>query len=110
MDHNLRIRTFKNYLIMIAATILLSIAGTTLLWSIIVSIVTDDGHQFLGAGMVITGILGFAGIAILFTTPTNGNVRKGEAHYIEQNHIEIVNGDTINNYKTYQIEWIENSK
>ena len=60
---------------MIAATILLSIAGTTLLWSIIVGIVTDNGHQFLGPGLVITGILGFVGIAILFTTPTNNDVK-----------------------------------
>lgn len=91
---------------MVAAAILLSIAGTTLLWSIIVGIVTDNGH-FLGSGLVITGVLCFVGIAILFTTPTNEDVRKGEAHYIEQNHIEIVNGDTISKHTTYEIQWIK---
>lgn len=94
---------------MIAAAILLSIAGTTLLWSIIVGIVADNGH-FLGTGLVITGVLCFVGIAILFTTPTNEDVREGEAHYVEQNHIEIVNGDTIDNYITYQIVWNQNTK
>ena len=91
---------------MIAAAILLSIAGTTLLWSIINGIVTDNGH-FLGSGLVITGVLCFVGIAILFTTPTNNDVRKGEAHYVEQNHIEIVKGDTVLNYTTYEIQWIK---
>lgn len=91
---------------MIAAAILLSIAGTTLLWSIIVGMVTDNGH-FLGTGLVMTGVLCFVGIAILFTTPTNEDVRRGEAHYIEQNHIEIVNNDTVLNYTTYEIQWIK---
>jgi hypothetical protein len=50
------------------------------------------------------------GVITLDSIPTNKDVRKGEAYYIEQNHIEVVNGDTVNNYKTYQIEWIENSK
>lgn len=91
---------------MIVAAILLSIAGTTLLWSVIVGIVTDNGH-FLGSGLVITGVLCFVGIALLFTTPTNNDVRRGEAHYIEQNHTEIVNGDTLLKYSTYEIQWIK---
>ena len=44
------------------------------------------------------------------STPTNKDVKNGKAYYVEQNHVEIVNGDTINNYKTYEIVWIENSK
>lgn len=50
------------------------------------------------------------GIVIINSIPTNNDIKDGKAHYIEQNHIEVVNGDTVNNYKTYQIEWIENSK
>lgn len=51
-----------------------------------------------------------AGIAVIDSTPTNKDVSKGEAHYVEQNHIEVVNGDTINTYKTYQIVWNQNTK
>ena len=93
---------------MIAAMILFSIAGTTLLWSIIVSSVTDNEHWLLA--LIISGVCGFAGTGILWEIPTNNHVKNGAAHYVEQNHIEVVNGDTVNNYKTYQIEWIENSK
>ena len=93
---------------MIAAMILFSIAGTILLWSIIVSITTNNGYWLLG--LSITTVLGFIGISILCDTPTNKDVQKGEAYYIEQNHIEVVNGDTINTYKTYEIVWIENFK
>lgn len=50
------------------------------------------------------------GLILQCSTPTDADVKKGTAHYVEQNHIEIVNGDTINNYKTYKIEWIENFK
>ena len=92
---------------MIAAIVLFSIVGTTLLW-IIVSGVTDNGHWFIGPGLIMSGILSFIGTAILCTTPTNNDVREGEAHYVEQNHIEVINGDTINNYKIYKIEWNQN--
>jgi hypothetical protein len=50
------------------------------------------------------------GFAVSSTTPTVRNVREGTAHYVEQTHIEILNGDTVNNYKTYQIEWNQNTK
>lgn len=95
---------------MIAAAILLSIAGTTFLWSIIVGIVADNRYFLLGIGLLMTVILCFIGTAILITIPTNNDVRNGEAHYIEQNYIEIINGDTINTYKTYQIVWNQNTK
>ena len=94
---------------MIAAMILFSIVGTTLLW-IIVSSVTDNGNWFIGPGLIMSGILSFIGTVILCTTPTNNDVREGEAHYVEQNHIEVINGDTINNYKIYKIEWNQNTK
>ena len=70
----------------------------------------SNEHWFLGLGLIITGIFSFVGIGLLYVTPTNKDVREGEAHYIEQNHIEIVNGDTIYNYKTYQIVWNQNTK
>ena len=92
---------------MIAAMILFSIAVTTLIWSII-NIVIDNQYWFIT--LIITGIFSFTGIGILYSTPTNKDVREGEAHYVEQNHIKVVNGDTINTYKTYQIVWTENSK
>jgi hypothetical protein len=93
---------------MIATMILFSIAGTTLLWSIITSSVTDNENWLLA--LIITLICSFAGVGILYNTPTNKDVKKGKAHYVEQNHIEVVNGDTINTYKTYQIEWNQNTK
>lgn len=88
--------------------ILFSIAGSTLLWSIIITSVTDNEYWLLA--LIITGVCSFAGTGILCETPTNKDVKNGNAHYIEQNHIEVLNGDTINTYKTYKIEWIENSK
>lgn len=93
---------------MIAVAILLSIAGTTLLWSIIAGSVT--GNEFWFLGLIITILCSIVGIGMSFDVPTNNDVKEGKAHYIEQNHIEVVNGDTVNNYKTYKIEWIENFK
>lgn len=88
---------------MIAAMILFSVAGTTLIWSIIISSVTNNENWCLA--LIITLICSFAGVGVLCDTPTNKDVQKGKAHYIEQNHIEVLNGDTINTYKTYQIVW-----
>jgi hypothetical protein len=92
---------------MIAATILLTLAVTLFIGCIVGSII-DIEHWLLGLGITITGIFSFVGIGLLYATPTNKDVREGEAHYIEQNHIEIVNGDTVNNYKTYEIIWNQN--
>lgn len=50
------------------------------------------------------------GLAVQYPIPTNKDVKEGKAHYVEQNHIEIVNGDTISNYKTYKIEWTKSFK
>lgn len=93
---------------MIAAMILFAIAGTTLLWSIIISSVTNNGNWLLA--LIITLVCSFAGVGVLCDAPTNKDVQKGEAYYVEQNHIEVVNGDTVNTYKTYQIVWNQNIK
>lgn len=94
---------------MVAATILLSLAAATFIWGIVISIISNK-YRLLGLGLIMSGILSFVGICILCVTPTNKDVREGNAHYIEQSHIKIVNGDTIYNYKTYQIVWDQNTK
>ena len=53
-------------------------------------------------------ILCVIGIAVQYPAPNKDDVKEGNAHYVEKTHIEIVNGDTINNYKTYKIEWNQN--
>ena len=93
---------------MIGATILFNIAGVILLLSVILSINTKTPEWILMS--IVSLFLGGVGVITLNDTPRNIHVRKGKAHYIEQNHIEVVNGDTVNNYKTYEIVWIENSK
>ena len=93
---------------MITATILFSIAIIIAVWCITVSITTELEMWLFFLILSIFCMVG--GMAVVDSTPTNKDVREEEAHYIEQNHIEVVNGDTINTYKTYQIVWIENSK
>ena len=93
---------------MIAAMILFTIAIGIAVWCITVSSMTKEGEWLL---FLIFAVVGASGGAVaLDLTPTNKDVRKGEAHYIEQNHIEVLNGDTVNNYKTYQIVWNQNTK
>jgi len=93
---------------MIAVTILFSIAVGVAVWSITVSVFTRSELWLLFLIFSVFCILG--GLITIDFTPTNKDVREGKAYYIEQNHVEVVNGDTINNYKTYEIEWVENSK
>ncbi len=93
---------------MIALIILFSIAGTNLIWSIIISAVTKE-EEWLWVNALTVFLLAI-GLGLLLSTPTNSSVKNKEAHYVEQNHIEVVNGDTINTYKTYQIEWNQNTK
>ena len=93
---------------MIAAMILFTIAIGVAVWCITVSSITEKGEWLVFLTFTLVSATG--GAVVLKSTPTNKDVREGEAHYVEQNHIEVVNGDTINTYKTYQIEWIENSK
>ena len=93
---------------MIAAMILFSIAIVIAVWCITVDSITKSGMWLLF--LISSALFIVGGIAAIDLTPTNKDVREGEAHYVEQNHIEVVNGDTINTYKTYEIVWIENSK
>lgn len=93
---------------MIVAMILFAIAIGMAVWCITVSSISEEAIWLLF--LIFAGVCTIIGIASLATTPTNKDVREGEAHYVEQNHIEVVNGDTVNNYKTYQIEWNQNTK
>lgn len=93
---------------MILAMILFSIATGTAVWSITTTVTTGSSTELLF--LIFAGFCIMGGILAIDLTPTNKDVRKGKAHYIEQNHVEVLNGDTINTYKTYQIQWIENSK
>lgn len=93
---------------MIGATILFTIAGVILLFSIIMTAHTNTPEWLLMT--ILSLFLSASGALVLNDTPRNTHVRKGKAHYVEQNHIEIVNGDTVNKYKTYKIEWNQNIK
>lgn len=88
---------------MIAALILFSIAATNLIWSIIITAVTKS-EEWLFC-FILSAAISILGVGFIFDSPTNSNVRKGNAHYVEQTHIEVLNGDTINTYKTYSLEW-----
>ena len=88
---------------MITAMILFSIAVGIAVWCITMSSTTESSIWLLF--LIFAGFCVIGGIAIIDTTPTSKDVIDGEAYYIEQNHIEVVNGDTVNNYKTYQIVW-----
>lgn len=93
---------------MIVAIILFTIAIGIAVWCITVSSTTESSIYLLF--LIFAGFCVMVGVITLDSIPTNEDVREGKAYYIEQNHIEVVNGDTVNNYKTYKIEWIENSK
>lgn len=88
--------------------ILFTIAIGVAVWCITVSSITNSDGWLLCLFVSLMFVIG--GITIIDSTPTNKDVKERKAHYVEQNHIEVVNGDTVNNYKTYQIQWIENSK
>lgn len=88
---------------MITASILFSIAAINMIWTIIITFVSHKVEWLFCT--ILTFILVVIGIAQISDTPTNSDVRKGKAQYVEQNHIEILNGDTINTYKTYSIKW-----
>ena len=88
--------------------ILFTIAIGIAVWCITVSSITEEAIWLLS--LIFAGLCVMWGVITLDLTPTNKDVREGEAHYIEQNHIEVVNGDTINTYKTYQIVWNQNTK
>jgi hypothetical protein len=93
---------------MTVAMILFPIAVGIAVWCITMSSLTKSEIWLLFLLFSVFCTLG--GIKAIDSTPMNKDVREGKAHYVEQNHIEVLNGDTVNNYKTYQIEWIDNSK
>lgn len=93
---------------MIVAMILFSIAGMVAVWSITMSSTTESEMWLLFLIFSVFCVIG--GLSVIDSTPTNKSVKEGRAHYIEQNHIEVVNGDTINAYKTYEIVWNQNTK
>jgi len=93
---------------MIGATILFTIAGVILLFSIIAYVHTNIPEWLLLT--LFSLALSAGGAVTLKETPRNTHVRQGKAHYVEQNHIEVINGDTVNNYKTYEIVWNQNTK
>ena len=93
---------------MITAIILFSIAVVIAVWCITVDSTTKSDIWLLF--LIPSAFFIVGGIAAIDLTPTNKDVREGEAHYVEQNHIEVLNGDTINTYKTYKIEWNQNTK
>jgi hypothetical protein len=92
---------------MIFAMILFSLAIVIAVWSITMSNTMNEGMWLIF--LILSGFCVIGGAIVLDSTPTNKDVRKGKAHYVEQNHIEILNGDT-NNYKTYEIVWNQNTK
>lgn len=93
---------------MIAAMILFTIAIGVAVWCI--TMISTTKERVWSLFLIFSVFCIMTGIAVICSIPTNKDVREGKAHYIEQNHIEVVNGDTVNNYKTYEIVWIENSK
>jgi hypothetical protein len=93
---------------MIAAMILFPIAVGIAVWCITVSSITEEAIWLLF--LIFAGYCIIGGIISIDSTPTNKDVKEGKAHYIEQNHTEVVNGDTVNTYKTYRIEWNQNTK
>ena len=88
--------------------ILFTIAIGIAVWCITVSSTTESSIYLLF--LIFSGFCVMGGAITLDLIPTNKDVREGKAHYVEQNHIEVLNGDTVNNYKTYQIEWNQNTK
>ena len=94
---------------MIVATILFSIAGTLAVCGIIFYYLADT-ITWMCASVFLSFVFMIFGFAISSTTPTVRDVREGTAYYVEQTHIEILNGDTVNNYKTYEIVWNQNTK
>lgn len=88
------------------AIILFGLAIVSIIIGIILALYTKVAeYLFL---LILAFIFFIFGCAVQYPIPTNHDVREGTAHYIEQVHIEIVNGDTINNYKTYEIVWNQN--
>lgn len=90
------------------AIILFGLAIVSIIIGIILALYTKVAeYPFL---LILAFIFFILGCVVRCPVPTNHDVKEGTAHYVEQNHIEIANGDTINTYKTYEIVWNRNTK
>lgn len=90
------------------AIILFGLAIVITVGSICSAIITRIPEILLLLPFAFISFIG--GLYMQHPIPNDCDVKNGKAHYVEQNHIEVVNGDTINNYKTYKIEWNQNTK
>ena len=94
---------------MTVATILFSIAVILAVCGIMFYYLSDT-ITWVCVSFFLSLVFMIFGFAVSSTTPTVRNVREGTAHYVEHTHIEILNGDTVHTYKTYQIVWNQNTK
>lgn len=91
---------------MVAAIILFSIACIFFILGIVLLIVKKEPIFIL----CLTTSLPFCvcGAVCLYPTPKESDIENGTAMYQENHHIVInEQGDTIKNYKTYEIVWKE---
>ena len=91
---------------MVAAIILFSIACIFFILGIVLLIVKEEPIFIL----CLTTSLPFCvcGAVCLYPTPKESDIENGTAMYQENHHIVInEQGDTIKNYKTYEIVWKE---
>lgn len=92
---------------MVVAIILFSIAFICTIFGIVLSVVKKD-PIFLMCLIVSLPACVF-GAVCLHPTPKESDIENGTAIYQENHHIVInEQGDTIKNYKTYEIVWKEN--
>lgn len=91
---------------MVAAIILFSIACIFFILGIVQWIVKNDPIFMLFLTISFPFCIG--GVISLYPTPKESDIENGTAMYQENHHIVInEQGDTIKNYKTYEIVWKE---
>ena len=91
---------------MVAAIILFSIACIFFILGIVLCIVKCDPIFMLFLNISIPCCV--CGAVCLYPTPKESDIENGTAIYQENHHIVInEQGDTIKNYKTYEIVWKE---
>ncbi len=92
---------------MVTVIILFSIAFITAIFGIILSIVKKDPIFLTCLIVSLPAFVG--GYSCLYLTPKESDIENGTAIY-QENHNIVINeqGDTIKNYKTYEIVWKEN--
>ena len=91
---------------MIAAIILFSIACIFFILGIVLSVVKKDPIFLMFLIVSFPACVG--GYSCLYPTPKESDIENGTAIYQKNHHIVInEQGDTIKNYKTYEIVWKE---